>query len=96
MVGPLVLWGLGYGAVPVTLQTWILTASPEAPEAASALYVSTFNLSIALGALLGGFAVDSLATASVLWIGGAQAIGTLPHPGRHRATTRPAEATDHP
>lgn len=45
----LVLWGLGYGAVPVTFQTWILDAAPDATEAATSLYVSAFNLSIALG-----------------------------------------------
>lgn len=69
----LVLWGLGYGAVPVTLQTWILDAAPHTTEAASSLYVSTFNLSIALGALLGGLVVDGIGVTSVLWIGGALA-----------------------
>ncbi len=67
----LVLWGLGYGAVPVTFQTWILDAAPDATEAATSLYVSAFNLSIALGALFGGFAVDGIGTTSVLWTGAA-------------------------
>lgn len=71
--GLLTVWGLGYGAVPVTLQTWILTAAPDTTEAASSLYVSMFNLAIALGALFGGLAVNALATTSVLWIGGALA-----------------------
>ncbi|MCT2590805.1 MFS transporter [Streptomyces sp. N2-109] len=73
----LILWGLGYGAVPVTFQTWILEAAPDATEAASSLYVSTFNLSIALGALFGGLAVDGISTTSVLWIGAALAVLTL-------------------
>ncbi|WP_431984546.1 MFS transporter [Streptomyces qinglanensis] len=73
----LLLWGLGYGAVPVTFQTWILKAAPDATEAASSLYVSTFNLSIALGAFFGGLAVDGLTTTSVLWIGAALAALTL-------------------
>ncbi|MDP9643110.1 putative MFS family arabinose efflux permease [Actinopolyspora lacussalsi] len=71
--GILILWGLGYGAVPVTMQTWILTKAPDTTEAASSLYVSMFNLSIALGALFGGMAVDGIAASSVLWIGGAMA-----------------------
>ncbi|CAM5306349.1 MFS transporter OS=Streptomyces aurantiogriseus OX=66870 GN=GCM10010251_01930 PE=4 SV=1 [Streptomyces aurantiogriseus] len=70
----MLLWGLGYGAVPVTFQTWILDAAPDTREAASSLYVSAFNLSIALGALFGGLAVDGIATTSVLWIGAALAI----------------------
>ncbi|MFH8370530.1 MFS transporter [Streptomyces sp. NPDC018031] len=73
----LVLWGLGYGAVPVTLQTWIMRAAPTAAEAASSLFVTVFNLSIALGALFGGWAVDSLAMTSVLWIGSGLALLTL-------------------
>ncbi|MGA5143209.1 MFS transporter [Streptomyces azureus] len=83
----LILWGLGYGAVPVTFQTWILDAAPDATEAASSLYVSTFNLSIALGALFGGFAVDGIATTSVLWIGAVLAILTVLMVGGARRTT---------
>ncbi|WP_433359244.1 MFS transporter [Streptosporangium sp. CA-115845] len=83
----LIVWGLGYGAVPVTFQTWILNAAPTATEAASSLYVSMFNLSIALGALVGGLVVDTASTVSVLWIGGVLAILVLPIVGampRHR------------
>ncbi|MCK0089673.1 MFS transporter [Rhodococcus sp. F64268] len=68
--GMLALWGLGYGAVPVTLQTWMFRSAPDAVEAASSLFVSAFNLSIAAGALIGGLVVDALSPTSVLWIGG--------------------------
>ncbi|TNY38123.1 MFS transporter [Thermomonospora catenispora] len=74
VVGPLVLWGLGYGAVPVTLQSWIIAVSPTATEASTSLYTSMFNLSIALGALVGGLAVDALPLSAVLWAGGALAL----------------------
>ncbi|MBF6180786.1 MFS transporter [Nocardia otitidiscaviarum] len=73
----LVVWGLGYGAVPVTLQTWILDTAPQDPEAASSMYVSAFNLSIAFGALFGGLAVNELGAGSVLWLGTALALGAL-------------------
>ncbi|WP_306361620.1 MFS transporter [Nocardia sp. CC227C] len=73
----LVVWGLGYGAVPVTFQTWILDTAPRDPEAASSMYVSAFNLSIALGALIGGLAVNGLGVGSVLWLGTALALGAL-------------------
>ncbi|MEU0080466.1 MFS transporter [Micromonospora tulbaghiae] len=82
----MLLWGLGYGAVPVTFQTWILDAAPDTTEAASSLYVSTFNLSIALGALAGGLAVDGIGTTSVLWIGAALAVLTLVVVGGVRRT----------
>ncbi|MBX6382187.1 MAG: MFS transporter [Microbispora sp.] len=74
----LVVWGLGYGAVPVTFQTWILNAAPTATEAASSLYVSMFNLSIALGALGGGLLVDAAGPVSMLWIGGLLTMLVLP------------------
>lgn len=67
----LLLWGLAYGGASVSLQTWMLKAAPEAREAASSLFVAAFNLSIAFGALLGGLAVDGIATAAVLWVAGA-------------------------
>lgn len=86
-VGSLVVWGVGYGAVPVTLQTWILRAAPRATEAASSLYVSMFNLSIALGALFGGLAVDMLTLTSVLWIGCGLLLPTLLLATRRPRTT---------
>ncbi|MER5210002.1 MFS transporter [Streptomyces sp. NPDC002838] len=82
----LILWGLGYGAVPVTFQTWILDAAPDTSEAACSLYVSTFNLSIALGALFGGLAVDGISTRSELWIGAVLAALTLLVVGGNRRT----------
>ncbi|MEU3403282.1 MFS transporter [Streptomyces sp. NPDC006670] len=58
--GLLVLWGLAYGGVSVSLQGWMLRAAPHAAEAASSLMVAMFNLAIAAGALAGGLAVDRL------------------------------------
>jgi predicted MFS family arabinose efflux permease len=71
-VGPLlIVWGLAYGGVSVSLQTWMIKATPRAVEAASALWVSVFNLAIGLGALTGGVIVDALTLEGVLWLGGA-------------------------
>lgn len=79
----LVVWGLGYGGVSVSLQTWMLKAAPEAGEAASSLFVMMFNLSIALGALIGGRVVDG-STAGVLWLGGALVLLTAVAVGSSR------------
>ncbi|WP_461032431.1 MFS transporter [Streptomyces mayteni] len=67
----LIAWGLAFGGVSVGLQTWMIRTAPQAVEAASALWVSVFNLSIGLGALTGGLVVDSLSLHAVLWLGGA-------------------------
>ncbi|PAZ16867.1 MFS transporter [Streptomyces sp. SA15] len=70
----LIAWGLAFGGVSVSLQTLMIKTAPQAVEAASALWVSVFNLSIGLGALTGGVIVDSLALQGVLWLGGACAL----------------------
>ncbi|MEC9244214.1 MAG: MFS transporter [Pseudomonadota bacterium] len=54
----LVLWGIAYGGVSVGLQSWMMKAAPSAIEVATALFVSIFNISIALGSLAGGQIVD--------------------------------------
>ena len=49
----------------------MLKAAPDATEPATALFVSTFNFSISLGAFVGGLAVDGIGTDSAMWLAGA-------------------------
>ncbi|MGW6202813.1 MFS transporter [Streptomyces sp. NPDC055089] len=70
----LVLWGLGYGAVPVCSQTWFTRAAPSAPEAASVLFTASFQATIAAGALAGGYVVDHASLHAVMWLGAATAL----------------------
>ncbi|MCM6775327.1 MFS transporter [Nocardia sp. CDC159] len=65
----LVLWGVSYGGVSVSTQNWTLAAAPGAREAASAILVAVFNGAIALGALVGGRAVDGIGVRAALWVG---------------------------
>ncbi|NDL56766.1 MFS transporter [Phytoactinopolyspora sp. XMNu-373] len=60
------LWGLAFGGVSVSLQIWMLKAAPEATEVATSLFVAAFNLSIALGALVGGVVIDGTAVFGVV------------------------------
>ncbi|SHH46396.1 Predicted arabinose efflux permease, MFS family [Jatrophihabitans endophyticus] len=46
-------WGVGFSAVPVSLQSAILRVAPHAQDSASALYVVAFQIGIGGGALLG-------------------------------------------
>ncbi|MEV6037453.1 MFS transporter [Nonomuraea sp. NPDC052116] len=66
----LVVWGLVYGGVSTSLQTWMIKVAPQAVEEASALWVAVFNLSIGLGALAGGAIVDALPLQGILWLAG--------------------------
>jgi predicted MFS family arabinose efflux permease len=70
----LVVWGLAYGAVPVCSQTWFSTSAPHAPEAASILFTSSFQATIAIGALLGGVVVDAASPSTVMVLGGSVAL----------------------
>ncbi|MGI5339989.1 MFS transporter [Streptomyces sp. CA-181903] len=70
----LVVWGLAYGGVSVGTQTWLSAVAPEAGETVSALFVAVFNVAIALGALLGGRAVDAVSVSAALWLGGLLAL----------------------
>lgn len=64
----LLIWGLAYGGVSVGLMTLMMKVVPDAVEIAAALYVGTFNLAIALGAWVGGQAVDIGGLAVNLWL----------------------------
>jgi predicted MFS family arabinose efflux permease len=68
------LWGIGFGAVPTTSQTWISRAEPHRVEAAGGLVVATFQLAIALGAALGGLLLDASSVQTVFLAGGTAVI----------------------
>ncbi|WP_275006020.1 MFS transporter [Promicromonospora iranensis] len=62
------VWGLLYGGVSVSTQTWFAHAVPAQREAASALWVSAFNASIALGAFTGGQVYDRTGPQFLFWV----------------------------
>ncbi|QKW32720.1 MFS transporter [Actinomadura sp. NAK00032] len=70
----LIVWGVGYGAVPVCSQTWFIRAAPDAPEAASVLFTSSFQATLSTGALVGGVVVDRTPLSTVMLLGGAAAV----------------------
>jgi predicted MFS family arabinose efflux permease len=70
----LVVWGLAYGAVPVCAQTWFVRSAPRAIEAATVLFTSSFQATIAFGALAGGLVVDASSVAVVMVVGSSVAL----------------------
>jgi predicted MFS family arabinose efflux permease len=70
----LVAWGLAFGGMPIALQLWVFKAAPEALEGGAALMVSTFQIFIALGSVVGGRVVDAFGTSAVMWGAGALAL----------------------
>ncbi|MEV0349483.1 MFS transporter [Nonomuraea sp. NPDC050680] len=83
----LVVWGLGYGGVGVTLQLWIMRSGGG--EMGTALFVGAFNVSIALGSFVGGRVVDGVSISAVMWVGATLAVvsaATAGISGRGRTT----------
>ncbi|MBL1078505.1 MFS transporter [Nocardia sp. 2] len=76
VVAALLVWGLAYGMVPACSQTWFARSAPQHPEAATVLFTSSFQFTLAAGALLGGLVVDASSTATVMACAGALAILT--------------------
>lgn len=54
------VWGFVWGALPLGMQTWMAKAAPSASESSLALFVTTIQLSIAAGSIVGGVAVSGL------------------------------------
>ena len=81
LVGVFVLltaWGLVWGALPLGMQTWMANASPSASEGGLALFVTTIQLSIAAGSVVGGLAVTANGLAFDFWLaGGIAAVGAV-------------------
>lgn len=70
-------WGLSYGGVSITAQSWVTAAAPEAREGGPALFAGVFNVAIALGSLSGGLATDHWGVAGALWWGAGLAAAAL-------------------
>ncbi|AEM88684.1 MFS transporter [Streptomyces violaceusniger] len=93
-VALLIVWGVGYGAVPVASQTWFSKAAPSVPEAASVLFTASFQATISIGALLGGMVLDRTSPSAVMVLGGCIAVFVALTAGAHfaRRPTRPGSA----
>ncbi|MHA4866810.1 MFS transporter [Duganella sp. PWIR1] len=69
-----VIWGIAFGMMPISVQTWIFQAAPHAMESGGAVFVATAQVALASGALVGGIAVDHLGVSSAMVVGGVLAL----------------------
>jgi DHA1 family purine ribonucleoside efflux pump-like MFS transporter len=53
------VWGIAFGMAPVVLPINLSTAAPDALEAAGSLMITSFQIAITIGAVVGGLVVDS-------------------------------------
>lgn len=68
------VWGVGFGAVPTMVQTWVAHVAPERLESAGGLIVAAFQIAITIGAAVGGLLVDSVGVQAALIAGGIAAV----------------------
>ncbi|MCF6370554.1 MFS transporter [Rhizobium halophilum] len=54
------LWGFAFGMAPVVLPTNLSRGAPDALETAGSLMVVSFQVAITIGAVIGGYVVDTL------------------------------------
>lgn len=74
----ILLWGLAYGGVSVSLMRLMMLIAPKALEVVTSLYITVFNLAIAIGAFLGGKWVDQYGlNTNMLIAGGVLAIALI-------------------
>lgn len=67
-IGAFFVWGVAFGVIPTLLPTQLMhAASPAIRDSASAFYSTAFNAGIGLGALVGGFFLDSFGLTSLPW-----------------------------
>ncbi|MER7249220.1 MFS transporter [Kribbella sp. NPDC000426] len=66
----LVVWGLGYGGIPVCSMSMFAQASPQSREAATVWFTSSYQAVLSIGALLGGLVVDAWSLPAAMVAGG--------------------------
>ncbi len=71
------LWGFAFGMAPVVLPTNLSRGAPDALEAAGSLMVIAFQVAISIGAVAGGYVVDSYGAAGPLFLTAALATSTV-------------------
>ncbi|MGR9173685.1 MFS transporter [Rhizobium sp. KDH_Rht_773_N] len=59
------LWGFAFGALPVSVQSFVTQAASDEAESAGALMLTTFQVAISSGAAIGGLIVEAQGLAGV-------------------------------
>jgi predicted MFS family arabinose efflux permease len=68
------MWGLAFGALPVSVQSFVTQAASDEAESAGALMLTTFQLAISSGAVFGGLIFETQGPAGVFAFAGVSAL----------------------
>jgi predicted MFS family arabinose efflux permease len=69
-----ILWGLAFGAYPVSIQTFLTQVAPDDAESAGAVHLCVFMTAVSFGAILGGVLVDRLGPTNTFALAGVAAL----------------------
>jgi predicted MFS family arabinose efflux permease len=64
----IMIWGIGFGMLPIVMQSWMFSTAPDRLESVQAIFVSAAQGSIGSGALVGGLTIDHFGINSALWL----------------------------
>ncbi|BFT70113.1 MFS transporter [Paenibacillus sp. P36] len=64
-----IIWAIAWGMAPLGLQLLVISSARDAVEAITPVYVGVYQLSVSLGALIGGLAVDTTNVTGAMWLG---------------------------
>jgi predicted MFS family arabinose efflux permease len=71
-----ITWGLGFGMLPIAMQSLLFATAPGRIEGMQALFTTVAQVAIGAGALLGGLIVDHVGISGALIAGAMAAFGT--------------------
>ncbi|CDY77057.1 Sugar efflux transporter B [Caballeronia glathei] len=74
VIAVVLAWGISFGALPLCFSVWIQRATPDQPEAGSALFVSIIQVAIAVGSSVGGAVVDHVGIRADFLLGSSLAL----------------------
>jgi predicted MFS family arabinose efflux permease len=88
-------WGLGFGMMPISLQSWVFETTSGSLDNTGSLFVTTAQTAIAIGSLAGGIALDRFGITMMMRLGGALVIasGLMIIPAMLRTTDSCTDST---
>jgi predicted MFS family arabinose efflux permease len=90
----LMAWGVAFGAIPLCLSVWMQRATPDLPEAGSAMFVGIIQVAIAVGSSVGGAIVDHAGIATDFRFGSVLAVLGIIAVASLSATGAPARVNE--
>jgi predicted MFS family arabinose efflux permease len=70
------LWGLGFGLLPISVQSHVFEAFPSQMDLTGSMFVAMAQISIAAGSLAGGLIVDHIGLTTLIGVGGVFSLAT--------------------